>query len=88
MNKITIIIRILFAVTLFQFSHQIRESGSLVERLVDGLTEFLQYHVVLNVLKTETSGGSNLNQNWYRNRSRVQPEPKPEPVMNRSNRFQ
>jgi hypothetical protein len=32
-----------------EFSHEMRESGSLVERLVEGLTEFLQYHVAIPI---------------------------------------
>jgi hypothetical protein len=32
-----------------EFSHEMCDSGSLVERLVDGLIEFLQYHVVLPI---------------------------------------
>ena len=31
------------------FSHEMCDSGSLVERLVEGLTEFLQYHVALPI---------------------------------------
>jgi hypothetical protein len=31
------------------FSHEMRESGSLVQLLVEGLTNFLQYHVALSI---------------------------------------
>jgi hypothetical protein len=37
-----------------EFSHEMHESGSLVERLVDGLTEFLQYHVALPISNIQT----------------------------------